>query len=100
MHGGPQHIVAVLADLMARRGFARLTSAAEFEAAWRQVAGDLAAQYTRVGLLRRGKLEITVAHSVVLQELAFRKRELLESLARVLGHDQIKDLRFRLGAID
>jgi len=96
----PQRIGNILAELMARQGFARVAAAAGYESAWRQAAGELAARYSRVGLLRRGKLEVTVAHSTLLQELSFRKPALLKALASLLPNQQIKDLRFRLGAVD
>ena len=34
---------------MSRRGYARVQSAATYDAAWREAAGPLVAQYTRVG---------------------------------------------------
>ena len=45
----PELIGNVLAQLMARRGFARVRSASACEAAWRKAAGEMAARYTRVG---------------------------------------------------
>ena len=99
MARGPQAIGNVLSELMARRGYARVQSAAEYDAAWGQAAGPLAAQYTRVGGLRRGRLEVVVANSTLMQELGFQKAGLLQSLARLLPDQGIKDLRFRLGVI-
>jgi len=96
---GPRSMAAVIAELMARRGLARPHSAAELEAAWREAAGPHFAEYTRVGSLRNGKLEVFVAHSAVLQELSYQKASLVSALANLLPNQQIKDLRFRLGAI-
>jgi len=97
---GPKAIGDVLSELMARRGYARVQSAAAYEAAWREAAGPLAAQYTRVGLLRRGTLEVVVGNSTLVQELGFQKTELLKSLAGLLPHEGIKGLRFRVGNIE
>jgi predicted nucleic acid-binding Zn ribbon protein len=99
MPKGPQAIADVLAELMARRGFARISSAAACENAWREAAGELAAQYTRAVGVRRGKLEVLVAHSALVQELSFRKAALLERLKRLLPEEDITDLRFRVGPI-
>jgi len=99
MKRGPQAIGDVLSELMARSGYARVQSAAAYDAAWREAAGPLAAKYTRVGLLRRGTLEIIVAHSALGQEFGFQKRELLQALARLLPDEGIKNLRFRAGSI-
>jgi len=100
MAKGPQAIGDLLADLMARRGFARVRSARSFEAAWRQAAGGLAGQYTRTGAVRRGKLEVIVANSTLVQELSFQKPALLRALARLLPDEKIDDLRFRVGPIE
>lgn len=100
MAAGPERIGEVLAQLMARRGFAAVRSAATSEAAWREVAGEFVADRTRVGPLRRGKLEIKVASSTLVQELSFRKAALLKSLTKRLPDQKIDDLRFRVGAIE
>ena len=62
----------VLSELMSRRGYARVQSAAAYDAAWREAAGPLAAKYTRPGLVRRGTLEVMVANSTLMQELGFQ----------------------------
>ena len=100
MPKSPQKIADVLAQLMARRGFARTRAAANCEAAWREASGELAARFTRVGQVRRGKLEVTVASSTLVQELTFQKRTILRTLSRLLPEDQISDLQFRVGPID
>jgi predicted nucleic acid-binding Zn ribbon protein len=100
MPRGPEKIGNVLGELMARQGYARVQSSGAREAAWRQAAGELAAQYTRVGSVRRGKLEVVVANSTLMQELTYQKTDLLSSLAELLPDETINDLRFRVGAID
>ena len=60
---------------------------------------NLAAEYTRVGMLRRGKLEVTVANSMLVQELTFQKPDLLKALRERLPDETIRDLRFRVGAV-
>jgi predicted nucleic acid-binding Zn ribbon protein len=92
-------VADILTELMARRGFARIRAAEAYEQAWREAAGALLAKYSRVGTLRRGALEITVANSTLLQELTFQKAELLKRLTQQLPDEGIRDLRFRLGAI-
>jgi predicted nucleic acid-binding Zn ribbon protein len=97
---GPEAIGNILSELMARRGFAAVQNAAAYATAWREAAGPLVAKHSRVGALRRGSLEVVVAHSALLQDLGFRKAQLLETLARLLPEQGIKNLRFRLGAIE
>ncbi len=99
MAPGPEPIGEILAQLMARRGFAHLRSTQARESAWREAAGEQLAEFTRVGPVRRGNLEVTVANSTLLQELSFQKPDLLKALARLLPAAGIKDLRFRVGPI-
>ena len=100
MARGPKVIGDVLSELMARRGYARVQSGATYDAAWREAAGPLAAKYTRVGLLRRGSLEVVVANSTLIQELGFQKHALLKSLAALLPNEGIENLRFRVGNVE
>ncbi len=98
-HRGVQSIAAILGEVAAQRGFARQRSRQYLEDAWRTVAGELIAKYTRVGSVRRGVLEVLVANSVLLQELAgFQKHELVKKLQTTLGSGEVRDLRFRLDA--
>ncbi len=96
----PVPIAEVVSELIARRGFARVRSAEAFEAAWREAAGELLAGYTRVGEVRRGKLEVIVANSTLVQELSFQKPAILRRLAERLPGQRIADLRFRVGPIE
>jgi predicted nucleic acid-binding Zn ribbon protein len=99
MAPGAQRLANVLAELMARRGYGRVQSTEAYETAWRQAAGSLAVQYTRVGQLRRGSLEILVSNSTLMQELTFQKAALVKKLAELLPEEGIRSLRFRVGAI-
>ena len=97
---GPQPIANILAELIARSGLARVQSAADLQKAWQEAAGPMAARYTRAGTVRRGKLEVVVANSTFIQELNYQKPAIVEALARLLPDQKIKDVRFRLGAIE
>ncbi len=97
MAKGPQAIGDIMAQLMARRGFGRVQSAAALEAAWREAAGPLMAEHTQVGAVRRGTLEVVVRHSALMQELGYQKQAILQKLAALAPEEPIKDLRFRVG---
>lgn len=99
MAKGPARIGDVVSELLLRRGLARVQGAEALEQAWNEAAGPLAAQYTRVGGVRRGKLEVVVANSILIQELTFQKPELIKSLQRLLPDEKIADVRFRVGAV-
>ena len=96
---GPERIADILTQLMARRGFARVQGAEDYRAAWNEASGPLGAQYSRAGQLKRGTLEVVVTNSTLIQEFNFQKAAILATLNRLLPDHNIKDLRFRLGAI-
>jgi predicted nucleic acid-binding Zn ribbon protein len=95
---GPQPISEIVSRLMTRRGYGNQQTSQEWSAAWSTVAGSQASQ-TRPGKYSRGVLDVIVANSAVLQELTFRKKQLLQSLQLQVPHFKVKDLRFRVGEI-
>jgi len=94
----PQAIGDILAQLMAKRGYARERSTTEITDAWQAVVGDLWSQHTRVGEIKRGTLEVFVANSLVMQELTFQKQAFLAKLSELLPDQKIKNLKFKVGA--
>ena len=95
----PKPIASIVSELMARQGYTRVQSARAYDEAWREAAGELIAEYTRVGSLRHGRLEVVVENSTLLQELTFQKPALLKLLTRLMPDEMLKDLRFRVGNI-
>ncbi len=95
-----QRMGDVLANLLARRGYARVESTSAEAKAWGEVAGERFAPHSRPGNVRRGVLEVLVRSSAVMQELMFEKKRLLRDLAKQLPERKIRDLRFRVGVID
>jgi predicted nucleic acid-binding Zn ribbon protein len=100
MAKGPQRIGEIVTELMSRRGYANVQTSVAWQAAWREVAGAPLAAATRVGKMRRGVLEVVVANSVLVQELTYRKTDLLAGLGQQLPEEKITDLRFRVGTMD
>ena len=71
------------------RGYGRLWARQELENAWNTAVGEPHCHQTRVDDVRHGVLNVTVAHSAVLEELvAFRKAALLASLKCALPEPQ------------
>lgn len=94
----PRKVGDVISDLMAQRGYAQLATNQECQDAWRTVVGKLQ-HLSRATEVKRGVLHVVVSNSVVMQELTFRKQELIPALDAALPNHQIKDLRFRVGSI-
>jgi len=88
----------VLSRLISRRGYAQVQQTAELQEAVARAVGATCEKHCRPGKLSRGVLEIHVRNSTVLQELTFRKKQVLAKLAR--SEAKIRDLKFRVGQID
>ena len=96
---GPQPLANAVNNLLARRGYAQVQSHAACGEAWAAAAGPELAAASRAGEVRRGSLEVTVQSSLVLQELTFRKAELLRKLTTLVPDQKIRQLKFRVGPI-
>jgi predicted nucleic acid-binding Zn ribbon protein len=93
----PTPLSAVLAELIARRGFARTQGVAQLAVAWREVAGEKIASMTKVICLQRGVFEVGVANSALLSELTtFHRATLLPKLQAKYPEQKIRDLKFKL----
>ena len=97
---GPQKIGIAIGELMTRRGYGQVEWREQAREAWQAAAGEHLASKCSVGNIRRGVVEVTVTNSSVLQELAFRKQELLGKIQHSLPQSKICDLRFRVGEVD
>jgi len=95
----PKRIGNVIAQVVQQRGYAQISAANERDEAWLTAVGDVASA-TRVGNQRRGMLEIHVANSLLMQELTFRKEELITKLQTALPKAGIKQLKFRVGQVN
>jgi Dna[CI] antecedent, DciA len=88
----------ILGELVTVRGYGRSWIQQILENAWNAAIGEPDCHQTRISEMRRGVLNVTVAHPSLLEELvAFRKNSLLASLrSSALG---ICDIQFRVGSI-
>ncbi len=87
----------VVTRQLARRGYVDEKTDDAIQSAWSDVVGESFARHTRIGAIDRGTLLVTVAHSAISQELAFRKAQILAELRRRLPQHGIKELRLRSG---
>ena len=97
---GPRPLSDILGELFTVRGYGRLRARQELEDAWNTAVGEPYCRQTRLGEVRRGVLNVTVAHSTLLEELAaFRKPALLAALRSGAPATTIHDIRFRVGPV-
>lgn len=95
----PKPVGDVMAQLVQRKGYAQLQVASDLTDAWNEVVGSLLAEQSQLGRIRRGVLEIVVANNLLIQELGFQKQQLLDALQQRVPDADIRELRFRVGAV-
>jgi predicted nucleic acid-binding Zn ribbon protein len=95
----PKQIANVLGQLIASRGYAQVQSNESLTSAWNEAVGPLA-RFTRAVGLRRGRLEVVVASSTLLQELRLQEHDLVSQLGRLLPHENITGLKLKTGVVE
>ncbi|MEE2706763.1 MAG: DUF721 domain-containing protein [Planctomycetota bacterium] len=95
----PEPIGNVIAEIVSRKGIGRKKSLDQRQKAWREAVGETLAAVTRCGEIRRRRLEVIAANSIVMQELSFMKQQILSELRARDPDLRIDDLRFRVGSI-
>jgi hypothetical protein len=97
---GPKPLSDILGELFAVRGYGRLRARQELQDAWNAAVGEPNSCQTQLGEVRHGVLNVTVAHSTLLEELAaFHKPALLAALRSGAPATVIHDIRFRVGVV-
>lgn len=93
----PQALGDVLSQLFAMRGYGRVRGDRQLQEVWSEVAGEVIAKQTRVTGVKNGVLQVGVANSGLLSELAsFHKYSLLERLQGDHPQLNLRDIKFRL----
>jgi predicted nucleic acid-binding Zn ribbon protein len=95
----PKRIGSIVADLIARRGYARVIAATTCAEAWATAAGPQLVKFSRAGEIKRGVLEVLVANSTMMQEMTFQKTMLVKKLGELMPDEKIRDVKFRVGPI-
>lgn len=98
LHAKP--IASIMRKLMAQRGYAAIQATSELHEKWSEVVGDVLAKLTCPGNVSRGALQVVVSDSGAMQELSFRKKQILAALRSKLPEAKIEDLRFRVGKVN
>jgi len=84
----------LLPQLLARYGLHQRRNVEEIDAAWKTAIGKPFDAVCRVVGVNRGTLEIAVPHTAFVQELSFRKTELLQAMQTALPDEKIKRIKF------
>lgn len=95
----PQAIGKVLGQVLLNNRYASTETNAALVDAWASVVGNAIAKRSQPTGVRRGKFEVTVAHSAIAQELSFDERRLVRGLQQALPETKITGMRYRVGTI-
>jgi hypothetical protein len=97
---GPRSLSDILGELILTRGYSQTWTRRVLENAWNVAIGEPQCYQTQIGEVRDGVLNVTVAHSILLEELLmFRKAELITSLRSSVLGKTINDIQFRVGLV-
>ena len=94
-----RNVLAKRSASFSRKGYAQVQALREWHALWAEVAGEKMAASSVVSKCTRGVLHVIVANSLLLQELGFRKKELLARIRELSDH-KVRDVRFRIAPLD
>lgn len=96
---GPVHVSAALSELIQRRGYARSRGQVQLRSMWAEIVGSEIAKQTKAVKINRGVLQVEVANSALLSELAaFRRVSLLGEIRGKHAELKVKDIKFRLNS--
>ena len=89
-------IGSLVDQVLARRGYVDGMANEQIRQSLEKELGETLAAECQVGKLNRGTLQIFVGDSVMMQELNFRKRQILRRLQSDLPSSRINDVRFKV----
>jgi hypothetical protein len=96
----PKKLSNVMARIIAQRGIGKQQSNEQLQTAWSTAAGPELARFSRAVAVRRGKLEVLVASSLMMQEIGFARERIVAELQEKIPEARIIDLKLRVGQIN
>ncbi|MBI2922733.1 MAG: DUF721 domain-containing protein [Planctomycetes bacterium] len=95
---GPRRLGDYIRFFLRSSGLEKAVTKPDFHRSWEQALGDVRLiPHTRPGTVRSGILKVEVDAPVVMQELNFRRREIVKRLAELAPDARVKDIRFVIG---
>jgi predicted nucleic acid-binding Zn ribbon protein len=91
-----RQIGSLVNQLMARRGYAQAFAGDDMLRLIVAEVGPEIGNSCQVGKLRAGVLQVYAGDSATLQELNFRRRDVLKRLQKEMPDSKITDVRFRI----
>jgi hypothetical protein len=92
-------IKEVLGEVIKARGMKAQIDARMALVKWEDIAGPIAARFSRAVRLKDGRLTVVVSSSVLLTDMTFRKEEYIERYNELMGEGIVREIEFKLGTI-
>jgi len=96
MKGKPKKVGDILPEVFRDLGLEEKLEEVELARLWADVVGDRIAAVSRPGRVRDGVLLVEVDTSSWMQELSFRKRQIMDLVRKRFSRLDVKDIHFRL----
>ncbi len=95
MEKKPVHLGEVISSILKRHEKNYLYDGIdEIKSAWQNILGNYLSDVASPCNIKKGILTVTVSDAICLQELIFRKNEILEEISSLCNGIKIKDIRF------
>jgi len=95
----PEEIGLIISQLIKKLDTKTHGSIEEVVQAWQNAVETKAISHTKPVAIKKNILTIEVDSSTWLYFLSLKKKNILESMKKILGKGKIEDIRFRIGEI-
>lgn len=95
----PKKAGTLAGRVIGRYGVAAEQGTQDLEHAWKEATGKEFDGLTQVGSKKNTRLEVICSNSMVMQQLAFKKKQIIQDLNQLNPTAQIKELTFRIGKV-
>jgi predicted nucleic acid-binding Zn ribbon protein len=89
----------LLEEVLSSQGLRSVTWMARLISSWPEIVGPLLSGKTSPAKLRARVLTVLVLNHAWAQELQMRKQDLLDRVRRILGNEEVADIRFLVGPL-
>jgi predicted nucleic acid-binding Zn ribbon protein len=95
----PARVSDLLDEVLSAQGLRSVTWMARLISSWPEIVGPLLSGKTSPARLRARVLTVLVQNHAWAQELQLRKQDLVDRIHRMLGNEEVADIRFLVGPI-
>lgn len=91
-----KHIKEIIKDLVKKIKFRQMNEEIFIMENWGKIVGNDMSKYISPIKLHKDKLFINVENSVIMEEMIYRKKELIEKINSIFKEKKIKNIIFKI----